>query len=144
MVDTTLPREDPRKKPEDKDLPAFIALATTILQRYHPDDPVVNKTNTGEVFRVLQQITTLLTAGTPTKDPYASRVVAVTANVQRDAIYSLVFVSQNTNSSASPQKTELKSLEPEESMGGDEILKAWATRECVFIIPPFVLSLLAI
>lgn len=78
------------------------------------------------------------------KDPYASRVVAVTANVQRGATNSLVLVSQNANSSASLPKTELKSLGPDESIGGDEILKGWATRECVFIVLHFILSLLAI
>ncbi|EIM87660.1 uncharacterized protein STEHIDRAFT_168352 [Stereum hirsutum FP-91666 SS1] len=63
------------------------------------------------------------------KDPYASHVVAVTANVQRDATNSLVLVSQNANSSTSLPKTELKSLGPDESIGGDEILKGWATRD---------------
>lgn len=120
---------------EYKSLSIFIALATTVLSAQRPSPPVVAKAKIDSELRTLQHVTTLLTTGTPRNtggaknDPYASRVVAVTANAKRRSIDSLVLVTENTRRNLSPGKTKLESLKPDVS--GD-VLRKWHIMKCVF------------
>lgn len=115
------------------ELSNFITLATIALRFHHPTAPEEPNVPKDELLRTLQYITTLLTVGTPPKvsgpfkDTFASRVIALTANINCEAIESLVLVTQDTRSALSPEMTELKSLQT--TVSGEEVLNEWHKKE---------------
>lgn len=55
-------------------------------------------------------------------DIFASRGIALTANINSEGIESVVLVSQNTTSALSTDATEIKSLQT--SVSGEELLSS--------------------
>lgn len=73
-----------------------IALATSALKGHRPTGAPNKSTNVYDnANRILQHITTLLTTGT-LDDPYAARLVAVTAKIQLEIIDTLIVTKNPT------------------------------------------------
>lgn len=124
-------------KAEREKLTISITLATVALQHHRVSGPSTLERHNDDILRILQHVATLITTGTARNspdrknDPNASRVVAVTANVQDDAIRALL-VTTNTKRGSSPgptQETEIRSLGTKKA--GGEVLDRWYERECV-------------
>lgn len=133
-------REAQREK-----LNIFITLATTALQHRRPDEPSRLERHSDDILRILQHIATLITTGAPKNyrkpknDPNASRVVAVTANVQGNSIRTLL-VTANTRLGVSPGsgvETDIKPLGGKKA--GKDVLRDWDEQECVLCSPHIVI-----
>ena len=109
-----------------------IALATCALKGHRPAGVPESKKVYANANRILQHITTLLTTGT-LDDPYAARVIAVTAKVQSEAIDSLIITKNSpgnkTQSKELTLRPELDTIEP--AANGKQVLDMWKTFECV-------------